>query len=187
MFKNFPEPHTPTSMKRYIFTGTPGSGKTSLLRELQLHGYTIIEEAATDVIAIEHSRGTTEPWLHADFIDKITLMQQQRQLEAIGSIQLYDRSPICTLALSRYLGYPPPDILLEELDRIKRENIYERQIFFLDNLGFVEPTAARRISYENALIFENLHKEVYRELNYELIMIPPEPIAARTLRIMEWM
>jgi len=38
-------------MKRYILTGTPGAGKTVLLRALELRGYVVIEESATDFIA----------------------------------------------------------------------------------------------------------------------------------------
>jgi predicted ATPase len=100
-------------MKRYILTGTPGSGKTSLLHELKRQGYWVVEEAATDVIAREQGLGNSEPWLQADFIDSIVRLQKQRQLEASTSpdeLQWYDRSPICTLALSHYLGYPGPSM-----------------------------------------------------------------------------
>ena len=45
--------NNPTQIKRFIFTGTPGSGKTSCLKELEKSGYTVIYEAATDVISIE--------------------------------------------------------------------------------------------------------------------------------------
>ncbi|HET9135834.1 MAG TPA: AAA family ATPase [Candidatus Kapabacteria bacterium] len=175
-------------MKRYIFTGTPGSGKTSLLRELKHLGYCIIEEAATDVIAFEQEYGNLEPWLQADFIDKIVEFQKQRQLKnTTNEVQLYDRSPICTLALSRYLGHKPSDTLLEELERIERDNIFEQQVLFLDNLGFVEPTGARKISFENALIFEKIHKEAYIDMGYELIIVPPEPLAERARRVMDWL
>src|SRR5262245_17042913 len=67
-----------SSMKRYILTGTPGSGKTSLLHALKSRGYSVVEEAATDVIALEHRRGHPEPWMQADFIDKIIRLQKQR-------------------------------------------------------------------------------------------------------------
>jgi predicted ATPase len=110
-------------MKRYILTGTPGSGKTSLLHELKRQGYWVVEEAATDVIAREQGLGNSEPWLQADFIESIVRVQKQRQLEASTSpdeLQWYDRSPICTLALSRYLGYPASASLVEELERIER-------------------------------------------------------------------
>ncbi|MFK4106870.1 AAA family ATPase [Streptomyces sp. NPDC019531] len=38
-------------MRRYVLTGTPGAGKTSILRCLAKHGYEVVEEAATAVIA----------------------------------------------------------------------------------------------------------------------------------------
>src|SRR6266699_1019649 len=72
-----------SSMKRYILTGTPGSGKTSILHELKSQGYSVVEEAATDVIALEHRHGNPEPHLQADFIDKIIRLQKQRQIETV--------------------------------------------------------------------------------------------------------
>ena len=44
-------------MKRYILTGTPGSGKTSIIHELKNQEYAVVEEAATDVIALEQANG----------------------------------------------------------------------------------------------------------------------------------
>src|SRR5690349_20462595 len=108
-------------MKRYILTGTPGAGKTTILYELKRLGYAVIQEAATDVIALQHSRGVLEPWRQPYFIDKIARLQKQRQIEAALSpetLQIYDRSPICTLALCRHLGYAPSVFLLEEIKRI---------------------------------------------------------------------
>src|SRR5690242_7636015 len=104
-------------MKRYILTGTPGSGKTSILHRLKSQGFRVVEEAATDVIAGEQRRGNLEPHRRPDFIDAIVHLQKHRQLEAAmdsEGIQWYDRSPVCTLALSRYVGYPPSASLLEE-------------------------------------------------------------------------
>ncbi|MFD0634364.1 AAA family ATPase [Catenulispora yoronensis] len=79
---------------------------------------------------------------------------------------------MCTLALSRYLGRPDSAALKAELERIRLEGTYERTVFFLANLGYVEPTAARRISFEEALKFEQLHRDVYDELGYRLHEIP---------------
>jgi len=175
-------------MKRYILTGTPGSGKTSILHALKSRDYAVVEEAATDVIALEHQRGHAEPWRQADFIDQIVRLQKQRQLEmAAGSdtLQLYDRSPICTFALSRYLGYAPSVSLLAEMERIQREQIYERQVFFIENLGFTQPTEARKITFEESLHFEQVHAEVYTEWGYELIPVPPEGLAQRVERVMK--
>jgi len=176
-------------MKRYILTGTPGSGKTTILHELKSRGYRVVEEAATDVIAYEHMRSNLEPWAQPDFIDAIVRLQKQRQLEAsisIDEVQWYDRSPICTLALSHYLGYPPSAILLEELERIERERIYERQVFFIENLGFTQPSEARKITFEESLVFEKIHEETYLSLGYDLIKIAPKALWERVHRIIEY-
>ncbi|HZT98375.1 MAG TPA: AAA family ATPase [Ktedonobacteraceae bacterium] len=176
-------------MKRYILTGTPGSGKTSILHELKQQGYSVVEEAATDVIARERRLGNPEPHLQPDFIESIVHLQKQRQLEAAtlpDELQWYDRSPICTLALSRYLGYAAPPSLVEEIERIEREAIYQRRVFFIEHLGFCQPTEARKITFEEALIFENIHEETYTSLGYDLLKIPPGALPERVHRIIQW-
>ena len=49
-------------MRRFILTGTPGAGKTAILRQLEIEGFSVVEEAATDVIALEQAKGVGEPW-----------------------------------------------------------------------------------------------------------------------------
>ncbi len=48
-------------MKRYILTGTPGSGKTSIIHTLKSQGYFVVEEAATDIITLEQANGDLMP------------------------------------------------------------------------------------------------------------------------------
>jgi len=158
-------------MRRYILTGAPGAGKTSIIRGLAALGRSVVEEAATDVIAQAQARGVDEPWTQPSFIDDIVALQKRRQLEASGMLQFYDRSPVCTYALSLYLGLPVPASLGAEIERLDREGVYERRVLFVENLGFCEPTAARRISFEESLAFEALHVETYRDLGYELVVI----------------
>jgi predicted ATPase len=69
--------------------------------------------------------------------------------------------------------------LSAELERITSEAVYERQVFFVRNLGRPEPTAARRISFEEALEFEKIHEASYRTFGYELIDIPAADLAHR--------
>lgn len=46
-------------------------------------------------------------------------------------------------------------------------------------LGFVEPTAARRISYAESLKFAAVHEAVYREHGFTLIDVLPAPVVER--------
>jgi predicted ATPase len=170
-------------MKRYILTGTPGCGKTSILEALKIKGYHVVPEAATDVISFEHAREHHEPWKKEKFIDDIIRLQKLRQLQAsedtTSEIQFYDRSPICTYALAVYLNFQPSENLLQEIERIEKNQIYQKRVFFIENLGFLEPTQARKISFEESLRFEKMHEEAYVKFGYECIKIPAAALPER--------
>jgi predicted ATPase len=173
-------------MHRFILTGAPGSGKTSIIRQLELGGFGIVEEAATDIIALQQTQGIAEPWTKPSFIDAVTLLQRERQLKAAmlsGEIQFHDRSIICTVALAKYLEYPIPDILRRELDRLRKERIFEQRIFFIQNLGFITATEARRISFEETLRFEKIHEETYRDFGFEICFVPAGDLSDRVAAI----
>ncbi|MEV6972399.1 AAA family ATPase [Kitasatospora sp. NPDC093806] len=173
-------------MKRYILTGTPGAGKTAILRSLEYDGYTVVEEAATDVIALRQAQGDPAPWTKPSFVDAITDLQRRRQERAAaldGRVQIYDRSPVCTFALATYLGHPVGSTLARELERIRERRVYEREVLFVRNLGFVTPTEARRIGFEEALRFEQVHLDAYASLGYECVFIEPGPLADRVAAV----
>ena len=170
-------------MKRFIVTGTPGSGKTAIIRQLERDGFSVVEEAATDVIALEQARGIAEPWTHPSFIDAVANLQKQRQMHAAGEVQFHDRSVVCTAALAVYLGHPMSMTLSLELERMQAEAIYQRRVFFVRNLGFITPSAARRISFEEALRFERIHEETYRNFGFEIFPVEPGDVAQRVAAI----
>ena len=169
-------------MRRFIITGTPGAGKTAIIRQLELDGFGVVEEAATDINAAAHAHGTDELWRHPSFIDTIARLQRGRQIRASDhpdEVQFHDRCVVCTAALAVYLGYPLSPFLTAELERIRKESIFENCVFFIRHLGFVEPTQARRISFEDALRFEKIHEETYRDFGFELISVERGTLADR--------
>jgi predicted ATPase len=173
-------------MRRFILTGAPGSGKTAILRQLEIDGCSVVEEAATDIIAAAQAQGTDQPWTRPSFVDAVLHLQKARRERAShqpDDVQFHDRSPVCTAALATYLGYPWSPMLSAELDAIRDEALYERCVFFIRTLGSVTPTAARRISFEETLRFEAIHEQTYRELGFELVPIEAATVMERVGRV----
>ena len=169
-------------MRRYIITGAPGAGKTTILAALRDRGYAVVDEAATDVNLSLRALGRDEPWRDPEFIDAITLLQRERLEQPAAPatrVRVFDRSPICTLALARYIGLPATPILAREVDRVVTEGTYERQVFFVHLLGFVTPTAVRRISLAQSIAFERFHEQAYRNHGFELIDVPAGTVEER--------
>jgi predicted ATPase len=149
---------------------------------LELDGFSVVEEAATDVIAAAHAQGIDQPWTDSSFLDAIARLQRDRQIRAScqpDEVQFHDRCAVCTAALAVYLGYPFSPFLAGELERVQKGAIYERRVFFVRNLGFVTPTEARRISFEDTVRFEKIHEETYREFGFELVFVEPGSLAER--------
>jgi predicted ATPase len=145
-----------------------------------------VEEAATDVIRLSQACGIREPWTDPSFIDAVVALQTRRELRVRSlpeEIQFHDRSVVCTAALATYLQFSFSRSLELALERITREGTFERRVFFIRNLGFVAPTEARRISYEESLRFEEIHEKVYRSFGFALIAIEAGSLEERADKI----
>jgi predicted ATPase len=51
------------------------------------------------------------------------------------------------------------------------------------NLGFITPTEARRISYQETVRFEAIHERTYRDLGFEIAYIGGGPVLERVREV----
>ncbi len=172
--------------RRYVLTGAPGSRKTSVAAGLRRHGHAVVDEAVTDLITAAQAAGVDEPWLGVHFLDDVIAEQRRRQLMPVAAgvpVQIFDRFPLCTLALAYYLHLPVTPAVAAEVTRVVRDRVYEPAVFLVRPLGFIAPTSARRISYPDALDFQAVHEAVYREHGYRLVDVDPGPVDQRVTTV----
>ena len=123
---------------KYVLTGGPSVGKTSILTALELKGYSVVREAATDVINYEQARDNPRPWEH--------MQQFQEKIAELHLGRLYQ----CTRLNNRLsYGLVHPNNSLEDKLYLKliekskyNHNLFEEAIFTdrdpLDNVVYLK-------------------------------------------------
>ncbi|MDQ3231753.1 MAG: AAA family ATPase [Pseudobdellovibrionaceae bacterium] len=174
-------------MKRYILTGAPGAGKTTILHDLQSRGYEIVAEAATDINARMIAQGIDKPWTMPHFISDIIQLQKARlesKVHEDSTVQFHDRSIIDAYILGKFLGHGITADVEVLVQAIIKNGVYQRMVFFIDSLGFIENTEVRRISLADALEFGKLHEQIYSSFGFQCIKIPNQQVNDRTNEIL---
>ena len=159
--------------KKYILTGGPGSGKSSILLELEARGEHIIREASEDVIKRYQSRGIKKPWEKPDFQKEILKLQIQRESRIDKNIErvFVDRGIPDGLAYAKQ----GTDTYAE----IRGEIRHYDGIFLIENLGQTETNEIRREDQEEALELELKLKEIYLSEGYSIMKIPVDSVEDR--------
>jgi len=102
---------------------SPRRREDGVVRQLEFDGFSVVQEAADDIIVLEQARAIAEPWKYPSFIDSIVELQRRRHLRAShepDEVQFHNRSAVCTAALAVFLGYRYSEALSAELKRIKK-------------------------------------------------------------------
>ncbi len=92
--------HNSHGQKRYIITGGPGAGKTTIINVLE-QKFTVIQEAATTIIEEDLSKGISNPWEADDYHIKVNQLNLANQIKAQNStvpVIFFDRGFIDSLS-----------------------------------------------------------------------------------------
>lgn len=157
-------------MPRYVVTGAPGTGKSSVIRLLS-HRFETIEEPARELIA-EHAAATGEATLDGRpelFLKRLV----QRSIDDFRSVSdatvvFFDRGlPDCVAYASAY-GMDP-ERFRQQAARFR----YESPVFIASPWKEIHtPDPLLRATFEQVEAFHLQLQSVYLLLGYELIELP---------------
>jgi predicted ATPase len=160
---------------KVVFTGGPGTGKTTLINALAKKGYFTIQEAAKVVIDEAFAVGNDQPWMsmekfQLDIVNKCLALFNEgftSAEHANAEVIFLDRAIPDGLAYFEFNGMISPSIITE-LSRAIRYDI----VFVPDFLPVYESHSGRRECQCEAHRLHELLTNVYKLLNYKVIAIP---------------
>ena len=155
-------------MKKYVLTGGPSIGKTTLIEILASMGYKVIPEAAR-IVAEEERLKNSEilPWKNVKlFQEKVAELQIKLEEETSAEFVFMDRSIIDGYGYSKFAETETPSLINETA-----RNRYDK-IFVLDPLPHFEKDGLRFEDAETAKKIHQLIIEGYIHFGYEQIFVP---------------
>jgi predicted adenylyl cyclase CyaB len=162
-------------MKRMVITGGPGVGKSTTLEILAQQGYTVIPEAAREVIRKEQLKGFLHqkyspavPWNDlSTFQRMVTELQHQQEEGRDEPVIFLDRGKMDALAYARL-----DDVSLESATLEKMLDTEYDTIFVLEPLSTYKNDAQRK---EDKIKAEQIHRaivEEYMRLGFHVVSVP---------------
>ena len=158
--------------RRHVITGAPGSGKTSVVRDLAAAGFATVPEAAREVIAQQRAKDG----------DAIYESDPKRFLERMLSRTIADFERLALASRRAFFDRGIPDQIgyaeLFDLDpapatAAARELRYDDPVFVLPaNSDFYVADEDRRMTFEVAKSFGDRVRGIYQDLGYRLIDVP---------------
>lgn len=181
------QPNEQKEIHRYIITGGPGVGKTTIANQLKkIKGIAAIDEAATRIIQSELAAGVSRPWEQAGFDDKIVSMQKddRRQAASMNVDSLFfDRTSIDSLSYCIHHDLTPTPAVIAATEEVI--SYYNPQVFLVENFGQCQQTEVRCETLEESTKIEQLLEKNYRALGFNVFRVKPGTVEQRVEAILQ--
>lgn len=170
------------SPKKYIITGPPGSGKSTLIHALQQLGIPCIEEVSRDIIIKEQNQGLDGmPWRNIQRFTQLVIQETQHRLFKYPESLFTDRSLIDNIAYNTYYKAR----INSDLLGFNFEYYYHNLVFFAPlwpDIYRQDPQRPQEFN-EQVALSETL-KETYINHGFTIEDIPCVTVEERVLYIL---
>lgn len=164
--------------RKYIFTGGPGFGKSSVIDEFEKKGVACIPEAPRQVM-LEQQRLTDGILPQNDFegFAKLVLERMVQQYEdAPSGLAIFDRAIPDIAAYLRYADLDVPN----EVTKIMVNHPYHPTVFFFPAWEEIFDTdGVRYETFQEAKAIGESLKDVYTSLDYAIHEVPKLSVPER--------
>jgi len=164
-------------MPKYIITGPPGAGKTSLLKGLQQCGYNGYAEASRNLIIEEKEKGSDcLPWINLPCFAKKALQRMTNDFLMATPDSFFDRGIPDIIAYLRAAQLPVD----EEYRKAIRTYRYATIVFLLPPWQQIYVQDSERWqTFEEAIILDEHIRAAYDNAGYHIVELPRSTIQDR--------
>lgn len=166
--------------KKYIITGGPGAGKTSLLQALKAKGFDGVEEASRQLITELVAAGSDcLPWNNLPLFAEKVLERMILTYQAVCSkedIIFFDRGIPDIIAYLNVAGLPVP----QKYNAALQQHPYHPLVFILPPWEEIYINDAERWqTFEESVQLYTAIQKTYQDAGYKLIEVPKVSVEER--------
>jgi len=160
-------------MQKIVLTGGPGTGKTTIIDELNSQGYACKQEVSRQVTSMARKSGIEQLFLKDPLLfSKLLLEGRVQQFKEAQKLKtdliFFDRGIPDVHAYMNYLGITYPNIYIKKSTKYKYDFIFLmppwQKIYITDD--------ERYESFEQSLAIHNHLKNTYEALGYSITEVP---------------
>lgn len=169
----------PSATPRFVITGGPGFGKSSIINELERLGKECRHEISRSIIKEQLAiGGDVLPWKNLPAFSEVVLSKRLLQYEMCSGDEpvFFDRGVPDILAYLQFDGYAPNESVLQAIRHVK----YQPLVFVTPPWKEIYCVDGERIeSFEKACLLHEAIEKTYQELGYSLVHVPSGSISQR--------
>ena len=163
--------------KRYIITGPPGAGKSTLIEALRQAGYPCADEVSRNIIIKEQKDGKDGmPWKNLARFTRLVFEQTIHSLRFDKNTLFCDRGLPDSVAYLRHAGMEIPDYL----KKFPFQAHYQRKVFYTPLWEEIYKTDPQRPdAIDTAATLDLKLRQTYGKMGFELTPVPFDSPARR--------